>query len=248
MKRAHRPKPERPAAGPRRGAGKGSPDGLRELKELTKSELISLVVKLRAEQAAAAPAAAVAPGEVPPVEVPPVEVPPFEPATAPAEVPTPTPRKAALVIEASVRSGQTVEFPEGDVTVIGSVGSGAEIIAGGSIHVYGSLRGRAVAGTSGDQTARIFCQDFDAELLSIDGKYRVADNVDRELRGRPIQARLDGLRMMLVPLEGDAAAAPAPAVRPPPYAERLRRATDRMRQFMSIGAPRSGPLSDAPSA
>ena len=95
----------------------------------------------------------------------------------------PAPERTSLVISSSVRSGQTIEFPLGDVTVIGSVGSGAEIVAGGSIHVYGTLRGRAIAGTSGDRSARIFCQSLKAELLSIDGCYRVAENFDPRLRG-----------------------------------------------------------------
>jgi septum site-determining protein MinC len=110
-------------------------------------------------------------------------------------------RGPCLFIDDSVRSGQTVEFPDGDVTVIGSVGSGAEIIAGGSIHVYGTLRGRALAGTAGDGTARIFCRRFEAELLAIDGRYRVAENLDPSLRGRPVQARLDGMAMTLSPLD-----------------------------------------------
>ena len=100
----------------------------------------------------------------------------------------------------SVCSGQIIEFP-GDVTVVGSVGSGAEIVAGGSIHVYGTLRGRALAGSAGDPTARIFCRRFQAELLAINGSYRVADNFDAELRDRAVQARLEGMRMNLTPLE-----------------------------------------------
>jgi septum site-determining protein MinC len=149
------------------------------------------------------------------------------------------PKAVALVIENSIRSGQTIEFPDGDVTVIGSVSSGAEIIAGGSIHVYGTLRGRAIAGTSGDQTARIFCQDLDAELLSIDGCYRVADNFDPKLRGRPIQARLDGLRMALVPLDYPANATAESLAEEWGSTDKLRRATDRVRQLISIGVPRT---------
>jgi septum site-determining protein MinC len=127
--------------------------------------------------------------------------------TAPAEITDPPraepARVSSLVVTATVRSGQTIEFPEGDVVVIGSVSSGAEIIAGGSIHIYGTLRGRAVAGTSGDQNARIFCQSLQAELLSIDGRYRVAENFGSTLRGRPVQAYLEGMRMTLAPLDSD---------------------------------------------
>ena len=74
-----------------------------------------------------------------------------------------------------MRSGQSVVFPEGDVTVLGSVGSGAEIVAGGSIHVYGTLRGRAMAGVNGNSAARIYCQKIEAELLAIDGYYQTAE-------------------------------------------------------------------------
>ena len=82
-----------------------------------------------------------------------------------------------------VRSGQTIEFPHGDVTVIGSVGSGAEIVAGGSIHVYGSLRGRAIAGCTGNGKARIFCRKFEAELIAIDGLYKTADDLGGKFLG-----------------------------------------------------------------
>jgi septum site-determining protein MinC len=105
------------------------------------------------------------------------------------------------VIDESVRSGQVIEFLHGDVTVVGSVGSGAEIVAGGSIHIYGSLRGRALAGTGGDPTARIFCRKFQAELLAINGSYRLADNFPAELRDRAVQARMEGVRMSLSPID-----------------------------------------------
>jgi septum site-determining protein MinC len=148
------------------------------------------------------------------------------------------PARAALVIDSSVRSGQTIEFPEGDVTVIGSVGSGAEIIAGGSIHVYGTLRGRAIAGATGDQSARIFCQDLDAELLSIDGRYRVADNFDQKLRGRPVQARLDGLRMALIPLECAGHAGQDNSAEERAATQKIWRATERVRQLIKLGGSR----------
>lgn len=98
---------------------------------------------------------------------------------------------ASLLVEEPLRSGQSLIFPQGDVTVIGSVASGAEIAAGGSIHIYGTLRGRAFAGTNGNAKARIFCNRFDAELLVIDGLYKTADDFDPALRGAQVQARLD---------------------------------------------------------
>lgn len=97
----------------------------------------------------------------------------------------------SLVINEPVRSGQSIMFPEGDVTVIGSVASGAEIIAGGSIHVYGALRGRAMAGSLGNVSARIFCRKLEAELLAIDGVYKVAEDIDDKLRGQPVQLWLE---------------------------------------------------------
>ena len=101
------------------------------------------------------------------------------------------PKLASLLIETPVRSGQSI-FTEGDVTVLGSVGSGAEIVAGGSIHVYGTLRGRAMAGIEGNASARIFCQKIEAELLAIDGFYQTAEDISVALRHRPAQAWLAG--------------------------------------------------------
>jgi len=107
-----------------------------------------------------------------------------QPASPPARAP------ASLLVESAIRSGQAVFHPDGDVTVLGSVGSGAEVMAGGSIHIYGTLRGRAMAGTSGNRQARIFCRQLEAELLAIDGYYRTAEDLDPELRTKPVQAWL----------------------------------------------------------
>lgn len=98
---------------------------------------------------------------------------------------------SSIVITEPVRSGQSILHPDGDVTVIGSVSSGAEIIAGGSIHVYGALRGRALAGVAGKDCARIFCSKLDAELVSINGLYKVADDFDGALRNAPAQIRFE---------------------------------------------------------
>jgi septum site-determining protein MinC len=110
------------------------------------------------------------------------------------------PKSTSLLLENPVRSGQSVVFTEGDVTVLGSVGSGAEIVAGGSIHVYGALRGRAMAGVNGNPGARIYCQKIEAELLAIDGYYQTAEEIDATLRNRPAQAWLDGDVMKITPL------------------------------------------------
>jgi septum site-determining protein MinC len=103
----------------------------------------------------------------------------------------------SLLLEESVRSGQSVVCLTGDVTVVGSVASGADVIAGGTIHIYGTLRGRALAGANGNTDARIFCSRNEAELLAIDGAYRTADDVEACLRRQPIQARLNDGTLMI---------------------------------------------------
>jgi septum site-determining protein MinC len=120
----------------------------------------------------------------------------------PAQKPEPEakPKPTSLLLDSPVRSGQSIVFMEGDVTVLGSVGSGAEIVAGGSIHIYGTLRGRAMAGVNGNSSARIYCQKIEAELLSIDGYYQTAEEIDVSLRNRPAQARLEGDTMKITPL------------------------------------------------
>lgn len=107
------------------------------------------------------------------------------------------PPAASLMIDLPVRSGQTIYHPGGDVIILGAVSSGAEVVAGGSIHVYGTLRGRAMAGADGDMKARIFCRRIDAELLAIAGYYRTVDDLEPELRSKPVQAWLDGETMLI---------------------------------------------------
>jgi septum site-determining protein MinC len=121
----------------------------------------------------------------------------FEPQKPQAK---PKPKSTSLLLDQPVRSGQSIVFPDGDVTVVGSVGSGAEIVAGGSIHVYGTLRGRAMAGINGNSTARIFCQRIEAELLAIDGYYQTAEDIGESLRNQPAQAWLEGEILRITPL------------------------------------------------
>ncbi|MGI6855303.1 septum site-determining protein MinC [Mesorhizobium sp. 1B3] len=112
--------------------------------------------------------------------------------TSPAPVkPGEAPASNTLMVEAPVRSGQSIFHPNGDVIVLGSASSGSEIVAGGSIHVYGTLRGRAFAGASGNSKARIFCRKNEAELLAVDGWYRTAEEMEPSSRGGPIQAFLE---------------------------------------------------------
>ena len=139
-----------------------------------------------------------------------IEVPEAAPAKSPGKgaVPRNEPPAAShvreparsLLVREPVRSGQSIFHPQGDVTIIGSVASGAEVIAGGSIHVYGTLRGRAIAGTTGNPEARIFCGKLEAELLGIDGLYRTADTLEAEFHGKAVQIWLDGKAIRITAL------------------------------------------------
>lgn len=142
----------------------------------------------------------------------PIEVPPESPqqaaAPAPAAVPSDTSSAAppaadgtGLVVDHTIRSGQSITFEKGDVTILGSVASGAEVMAGGSIHIYGALRGRAIAGLAGNAKARIFCTKLHAELIAIDGVYQTADDMPAGLVGRAAQAWLDGDEMKIEALD-----------------------------------------------
>jgi septum site-determining protein MinC len=123
-----------------------------------------------------------------------------QPEAAPPDPRPPQKEPASLLLESPVRSGQSIVFPDGDITVLGSVASGAEIMAGGSIHIYGALRGRAFAGLAGNSRARIFCNQVEAELLAIDGHYRIADDIESSLRSQAIQAWLKDDEMFITPL------------------------------------------------
>lgn len=108
-------------------------------------------------------------------------------AVEPAEFVNPT-----LMHHQPVRSGQRVYARHRDLVVTSVVGAGAEVMADGCVHIYGALRGRAAAGARGEMTARVFCQEFHAELISIAGVFRVFETIPPELAGKPVQAWLDG--------------------------------------------------------
>ena len=120
---------------------------------------------------------------------------------APAGGPPARHEPNSLLLESAMRSGQSVVFPYGDVTVLGAVSSGAEVVAGGSIHVYGTLRGRAMAGSMGNARARIFCSRNEAELIAIDGYYRTAEDMNATLRSRPVQCRLEDRVLSIAALD-----------------------------------------------
>lgn len=121
--------------------------------------------------------------------------PPPAPEPPPAVVEAPPPAVAgsvALIHHSPVRSGQRVYARNRDLIVTSAVGAGAEVMADGCVHIYGSLRGRALAGARGETTARVFCQEFNAELVSIAGVFRVFEAIPADLAGKPVQAWLEG--------------------------------------------------------
>lgn len=124
-------------------------------------------------------------------EVPKVDEPPEQEATAQSTV---------KVVDRPLRSGQQVYFPEGSLVILQHTSAGSEILAGGSVHVYGSLRGRVLAGISGDTSARIFCQKLEAELVSIAGHYRLLDDIDTNLKGSPAMVWLEGEKLKIAPM------------------------------------------------
>jgi septum site-determining protein MinC len=115
--------------------------------------------------------------------------------------PAPTPPKPAaepgLMHTTPVRSGQQVYAQNRDLTVCATVGAGAEVIADGSIHIYGALRGRALAGANGNAAARIFCREFHAELVAVAGTYKVLEEVPAQLVGKPVQVWLENDKLRL---------------------------------------------------
>jgi septum site-determining protein MinC len=111
---------------------------------------------------------------------------------APPAADPPVLHPPSLIQHQPVRSGQRVYALHSDLVVTATVGAGAEVIADGCVHIYGTLRGRAVAGARGEVTARVFCQEFHAELISIAGVFRVFETIPPELAGQPVQAWLDG--------------------------------------------------------
>ena len=114
----------------------------------------------------------------------------IERSSAPAKSASPT-----RVVREPVRSGTRIYVPQGDLVVLAPVSPGAELLADGNIHVYGPLRGRALAGLSGDASAHIFCQSLEAELVSIAGLYKVNEAFDVSLHKKNVHIYLEGDRL-----------------------------------------------------
>lgn len=121
-----------------------------------------------------------------------LELSPVQARKAPEKPPEPT-IKPTRVITSPVRGGQQIYAQGGDLVIVSSVSPGAELLADGNIHVYGPMRGRALAGVKGDTKARIFCQQLSAELVSIAGQYKVSEDLRRDpLWGAGVQISLSG--------------------------------------------------------
>jgi len=164
------------------GLAWGSPDNERLARELG----LPLMAKFRAQYGQVEPSAA--------------------PVAPPPEVVAPAARESAsslpgLIQTAPVRSGQQIYAEQRDLTVLSSVGAGAEVIADGSIHIYGPLRGRALAGANGYTKARIFCRSFQAQLVAVAGQYKTLDDIPNELHGKPVQVWLENGELQVQLLE-----------------------------------------------
>ena len=108
---------------------------------------------------------------------------------------------AGVMHSTPVRSGQQIYADNRDLTVLTTVGAGAEVIADGSVHIYGPLRGRALAGAQGNEQARIFCREFHAELVAIAGHYKVLEDIPKELRGKAVQVWLEDGQINIAALD-----------------------------------------------
>lgn len=107
----------------------------------------------------------------------------------------------ARIVNQPVRSGQQVYAPEGDLIVLASVQAGAEVLAAGNVHVYGPLRGRALAGIHGAEHARVFCQSLEAELVSIAGHYKISEDLQDNGWKTAVQIQLKDDLLVVTPLD-----------------------------------------------
>lgn len=176
--------------------------GTSETESLAKRMGLPLIAKFRAayEPANGGSIAAPEPTEPAPRAVPAkteqakTEAAPPEPAVSAG------PSLGAQHHDGTVRSGQQIYARDRDLVVTGTIANAAEVIADGSIHIYGGLRGRAMAGAQGDEKARIFVSDFRAELVAIAGHYRVFEQIPKDLEGQAVQCWLDGEKLLIAKL------------------------------------------------
>nr|WP_233171610.1 septum site-determining protein MinC [Dyella sp. ASV21] len=139
-------------------------------------------------------------GSIAPPAPAPASEPPRRAEPARTEPAASAPTLGAQHFDGTVRSGQQVYARDRDLVVTGAIANGAEVIADGSIHIYGNLRGRAMAGAQGDEKARIYISDFRAELVAIAGHYRVFEQIPKDLEGQSVQCWLDGEKLLIAKL------------------------------------------------
>lgn len=160
---------------------------------------LSLLPEPRGARAPAREAEVAAPASVEPVIASPPEAAPVAPITPPVERAAPE-RVGTQRYHGQVRSGQQMYAKGQDLIVTGAVGASSEVIADGSVHIYGRLMGKVIAGASGDRDARIYCLAFGAELVSIAGIFRVFEAIPVDLAGKAVQISLDGDKLRFEPL------------------------------------------------
>jgi septum site-determining protein MinC len=167
--------------------------GTPEIESLSKEVGLPLLAKFRASYEKSEPAVVASVGAASATKA--VSAGPVATEAAPAKSASKKSDSAhsepGLLQSLPVRSGQQVYAQNRDLTVCATVGAGAEVIADGSIHIYGALRGRALAGANGNANARIFCREFHAELVAVAGTYKVLDEIPKNLLGKAVQIWLD---------------------------------------------------------
>lgn len=174
--------------------------GTSETEALSRRMGLPLIAKFRAAyepadgSSIAPPAAAPAPAAEPAKRAEPVVREPVLADSAPGNL------LGAQYHDGTVRSGQQIYARDRDLVITGAVANGAEVIADGSIHIYGGLRGRAMAGAQGDTKARIYVSDFRAELVAIAGHYRVFEQIPKDLEGQSVQCWLEGEKLLIAKL------------------------------------------------
>lgn len=129
-----------------------------------------------------------------------IPAPPVAAAAAPPPPPAPGMQRPTMIVEQPVRAGQRIYAQGADLIVTATVNAGAEVIADGNVHVYGPLRGRAIAGGGNNMEARVFALNFDPELVSIAGYYATREGFGKSVTGRAVQVRLTGEQMRFDPL------------------------------------------------
>ena len=174
--------------------------GTSEIEGLSEQLGLPLLAKFRASYERDGDAEAAPPPPAPrtkPEATPKTEAPAAPAATAGSAAPS----APGLIHSTPVRSGQQVYAANRDLSVLANIGAGAEVMADGSIHIYGPLRGRALAGAQGWEQARIFCREFHAELVAIAGHYKVLEDIPKELRGKAVQIWLQGEELKIAALD-----------------------------------------------